>query len=158
VKSRIIIMTIALVLIVFLIGCATVKSKVPGTGTGEATAKKAATEGTVEVLEVKMEKTEINNKDASSNLKVTGKAIYHPAKAGAKSFEDYISGHGIVIHFYDVKGMKLPFKVDIGDYGEDNKPENIKPNEPFPFEAETGTAYIGMDNFTKAVSCKAKAW
>ncbi len=157
-KKRIATMIITSAVLAFLVGCAMLSSKVPGGGAVKGSAKKAFTEGKIEVQEVKMVKTELNNKDASSNLKVTGKAVYHPAKVGAKSFKDYIAEHGIVVHFYDARGMKLPFKVDIGSYGEYGKSENVKPNEPFPFEGETGTGYIGMSNFTKAVSCKAKAW
>jgi hypothetical protein len=156
-KGRIAVIMVTLVVIALLVGCAGTMSKVgvPGTGEAKGKSKKAVTKGKIEVMEVKMEKTDINNKDALSNLKVTGKAIYHQAKVGAKSFEDYISGHGIVIRFYDARGIKLPFKMDIGDYG---KSENVRPNIAFPFEAETGSAYIGMDNFKKAVSCKAEVW
>jgi hypothetical protein len=155
-KSRITTMMATLFTIALLVGCAGAPKV--GVPSAKGAAKEAVTEATVEVLEVKMEKTDIGNPDALDNLKVTGKAIYHPAKVGAQDFKDYIAGHGITIRFYDSKGMKLPFKVDIMDYGEYGKSENVKPNEPFPFEGETGTAYIGMDNFTKAVSCKAEAW
>lgn len=140
----------ALVAIALLVGCASVPT--PGVPSAKKTVKKAATEATVEVLECKMEKTDIGNPDALDNLKVTGKAVYHPAKVGAKSFKDYLVD--VRVEFYDDKGMKLPFRIDALDCGEYGKAENVKPNEPFPFKGETGTAYIGMDNFKKAVSCK----
>jgi len=149
-KIRIATMMAALVAIAVLVGCASVpKVGVPG-AKGEA--KKALTEATVEVLECKMEKTEVDNPDALSNLKVTGKAIYHPAKVGAKAFKDYTLDSKV--EFYDAQGRKLPFHIGMGDCGEYGKAENVVPNEPFPFKGETGAAYIGMDNFTKAVSCK----
>lgn len=149
-KSRIVIMMLTLVVIAFFVSCAGVpKVGLPG---AKGVAKKALTEGKIEVLECKMEKTEVDNPDALSNLKVTGKAIYHPAKVGAKSFKDYMLDSKV--EFYDAQGRKLPFHIGMGDCGEYGKAENVVPNEPFPFKSETGTAYIGMDNFTEAVSCK----
>lgn len=149
-KSKIDVSMVALVSIALLVGCAGVpKIGVPG---AKGVAKKALTEARVEVLECKMDKTELGNKDALDNLKVTGKAIYHPAKVGAKPFKDYLLDTRV--EFYDAKGMKLPFRIDALDCGEYGKADNVIPNEPFPFKGETGTAYIGMDNFTKAVSCK----
>lgn len=149
-KGRSATITVALVAIAFLVGCAGVPKVVVPESKGVA--KKAFTEATVEVLECKMEKTEVDNPDALSNLKVAGKAIYHPAKVGAKAFKDYTLDSKV--EFYDAQGRKLPFHIGMGDCGEYGKAENVVPNEPFPFKSETGTAYIGMDNFTKAVSCK----
>ena len=149
-KSRIVTMMAALVTIAFFVSCAGLpKVGVPG---AKGVAKKALTEGTVEVLECKMAKTEVDNKDALSNLKVTGKAIYHPAKVGNKSFKDYALD--VRVEFYDAQGMKLPFRIDGLDCGLYGKADNVVPNESFPFTGETGTAYIGMDNFKKAASCK----
>lgn len=145
-KGRITVSMVALVAIALLVGCAGVpKPRVTGV------VEKAVTEATVEVLECKMEKTSME-KDALDNLQVTGKAIYHPAKVGAKPFKDYLLD--VRVEFYDAQGRKLPFRIDALDCGEYGKADNVVPNEAFPFKGETGTAYIGMDNFTKAVSCK----
>lgn len=149
-KGKIAATMVALIAIALLVGCAGVPKV--GAPSAKGAAKEEFTEPTVEVLECKMEKVEIDNPDALSNLKVTGKAIYHPAKVGAKDFKDY--GWLIRVEFYDAKGMKLSFRIDGLDCGEYGKASNVVPNEPFPFKGETGTAYISMDNFTKAVSCK----
>jgi len=149
-KRRITTMMVALVAIALLVGCAGMpKPELPG---AKSVAKKAFTEPTFEVLEVKMEKIEIDNKDALSNLQVTGRAVYHPAKVGAKPFKDCMLD--VKVEFYDAQGKKLPFSIKSLECGEYGKEENVRPNESFPFKGETGTAYIGMDNFTKAVSCK----
>ncbi len=149
-KRRIVTMMATLVAIAFFVSCAGLpKVGVPGAKT---VAKKAFTDARVEVLEVKMEKTELGNPNALDNLKVTGKAIYHPAKVGAKPFKDLILNARV--EFYDAQGMKLPVHIDGLDCGLYGKADNVVPNESFPFTGETGTAYIGMDNFKKASSCK----
>ena len=150
-KRKVATTIITLTVLAFLMGCAGLKSKLPGTGTAKSVGKKALTKPTVEVLEVKMEKTSME-KNALDNLVITGKAIYHPAKVGAKAFKDYV--WDTRVEFYDAQGNKLPFHIDGLDCGEYGEAENVKPNKSFPFKGETGTAYIGMDNFTKAVSCK----
>jgi len=148
-KNKIATMMVALVTIVFLVGCAGVpKPGVPGV---KGAAKKAVTEATVEVLEVKMEKTSME-KDAIDNLVITGKAIYHPAKVGAKAFKDYV--WDIRFEVYDEAGNKI-FHLDDADCGEYGKEESVKPNEPFPFTLETGSAYVGYDKFLKAKTIKA---
>ncbi|MEA3475469.1 MAG: hypothetical protein U9R23_03365 [Candidatus Cloacimonadota bacterium] len=146
-KGKIATMMMALVTIALLVGCAGVpKVGLPG---AKGVEKKALTKPTVEVLEVKMEKTSME-KDALDNLVITGKAIYHPAKVGAKAFKDYT--WDISFGVYDAAGNKL-FKVgaDCGEYG---KEENVKPNEPFPFKGETGSAYVGYNKFLKAKTVK----
>jgi len=144
-KIKVTLMVVAIVAIALLVGCAGLpKPEVKGV------VKKAVTEATVEVLEVKMQKTSME-KDALDNLQVTGKAIYHPAKVGAKPFKDYLLD--VRVEFYDAQGRKLPFRIEALDCGEYGKADNVVPNEPFPFKGETGTSYIGMDNFSKAVSC-----
>ena len=151
-KSRIVFILILVILMISVGSCATVTSKIPGTGTVKGAAKDKFMKGSVEVVEVKMEKTEIDDPNSLDNFKVTGTAIYHPAKVDAKSFKD--CSWSIRVEFYDKSGIKLPFKIDCLDCGEYGKEENIKPNVPFPFKGETGTAYIGIDNFKKAASCK----
>ncbi len=130
----------AFVAAAFLTGCAMLSKKVP------SPVEKAATEPTVEVLEVKMEKTSME-KDALDNLVITGTAVYHPPKVGAKAFKDYL--WDIRFGVYDEDGNKL-FHVDGADCGEDGKEENVKPNVPFPFKSITGSAYVGWDKFLKA--------
>jgi len=44
--------------------------------------------------------------------------------------------------------------VDGADCGLYEKAENIKPNEPFPFKAVTGSAYVGYEKFLKAKTIK----
>lgn len=106
------------------------------------TAKKAATEARVEVLEVKMEKetwvSAISGKQ--HGVKVTGKAVYHPAKVGGKPFKDV--GGEFAFGLYDANGLKLPEEVGVRKEhcGEYSKPENVVPNKPFPFEYRTSIA------------------
>jgi len=135
---------IVCVAVVFLTNCATVEKKVP------APVEEALTEPKVEVLEVKVEKTSME-KDALDNLIITGKAIYHPAKISAKAFKDYV--WDIRLGIYDETGNML-FHIDGAECGEYGKEENVKPNEPFPFKAVTGAAYVGWDNFLKAKTAK----
>ena len=142
---------VALFTIALLVGCAGVpKVSKPGLSEAKGVAKKTATEPKVEVLEVKMEKTSME-KDALDNLVITGKAVYRPAKVGAKAFKDYV--WDIRFGVYDVAGNKL-FHVDGADCGLYGKKENVKPNEPFPFKAETGSAYVGYEKFLKAKTVK----
>ena len=145
-EGKITTMMVALVAIALLVGCARVpKREVKGV------AKKAFTQATVEVLECQMEKTSMEE-DAVDNLRVTGKAIYHPAKVGAKPFKDYRVD--VRVEFYDAQGTRLHFRIYALDCGEYGNADNVVPNEPFPFKGETGTAYIGMDDFIQAVSCE----
>jgi len=150
-KSKITKTLVTLGAIALLVGCGGVpKVSKPGLPEAKGVAKKAATEPTVEVLEVKMEKTSME-KDALDNLVITGKAVYHPAKVGAKAFKDYL--WDIRFGVYDEAGNKL-FHVDGAECGLDGKEENVKPNEPFPFKAETGSAYVGYEKFLKAKTVK----
>ena len=147
-KARTTTVLLALVAVALFVGCAGVpKIGVPG---AKVSAKKALTKPRVEVLEVKMEKTSME-KDALDNLVITGKAVYRPAKVGAKAFKDYL--WDIRFGIYDAAGNKL-FHVSGADCGEYGKPENVKANEPFPFKTETGSAYVGWDKFIKAKTVK----
>lgn len=143
-KSKIAVPMVALVATALLVGCAGVPNVVKTTG------EKAFAEPTVEVLEVKMEKTSME-KDAVDNLVITGKAVYHPAKVGAKAFKDYL--WDISFGVYDEVGNKV-FNVNGADCGEYGKEENVKPGEPFPFKQETGSAYVGWEKFLKAKTVK----
>ena len=145
-KKRFAIMGVALVLIVFLISCATVKSKIPGTETGKTAAKKTFTEPTVEVLEVKIEKVtwESSFSGKMYGVKVTGKAVYHSPKVGAKSFVEATKGKEFVFDLYDANGMKLPVQVTFnaqeGKCGPNGMPENVVPGQTFTFERRSGIA------------------
>lgn len=150
-KRRIAVSMIALATIVFLASCGGLPTKGSIMGGAKHGAKKALTKPTVEILEVKMEKGTLNA-EGYGELKVVGKAVYHPAKVGAKAFKDYM--WDTKVEFYDAQGNKLPFDIHGLDYGKYGKAENVKPNEPFPFTGETSTDYIGKDNFLKASSCK----
>ncbi len=149
-KNKIAATMVAVVVIAMLSGCASLPT--PGLPGTKSVAKKALTEPKVEVLECKMEKTSMD-KEAGDNLKITGKAIYHPVKVGAKDFKDY--SWDIRFEFYDEAGNKL-FHVDGADCGENGKAENVKPNVSFPFKVETGSAYVGYDKFVKAKTVKIK--
>ena len=150
-KDKIAVTMVALVAIALLVGCAGVpKVSKPGLPEAKGVAKKAVTEPTVEVLEVKMEKTSME-KDAFDNLVITGKAVYRPAKIGTKAFKDYV--WDIRFGVYDEAGNKL-FHVDGAECGLYGKEENVKPNEPFPFKSETGSAYVGYEKFLKAKTVK----
>ena len=154
-KSRIAFVLILAILMISLSSCATVTSKIPGTGDVKSVAKDKFTEGGIELVDFKMDKG-IPNEDGWAELKVTGTAIYHPAKVGPKSFEDfYYGGHGITFYLYDAKGIKLPGKLEV-EYGEYGKWENIKANVPFPFNGETTTDYIKKEIFNKISSIKPK--
>lgn len=136
-KGRIATMMVALVTIALLVGCAGVPK--PGI---KGVAEKAVTEATVEVLEVNVEKVtwESSLMGKMYGVKVTGKAVYHPAKVGAKPFVEAAQGKEFVFALYDAKGLKLPVEVtfDKGVCGEYGKPENVVANEPFPFEKREG--------------------
>ncbi|MGC9365389.1 MAG: hypothetical protein ACP5FZ_12595, partial [Fidelibacterota bacterium] len=75
-------------------------------------------------------------------VKVTGKAVYHPAKVGAKPFVEAARGKEFVFALYDAQGLKLPVEVTFGKgaCGEYGKPENVVANQPFPFEKRVGIA------------------
>ena len=135
---------------IFFIGCANLPvPAVPGAPSAKSMVKKAVTEGTVEVLDVTMVK---EGEEGNETLTVTGNAIYHPAKVGAKDFKEYIVD--VRIEFYDAQGKVLPFTLTSIDFGEYGKSANVLPNEPFPFKGETWPPYMGEENFKKAVSCK----
>lgn len=135
-----------------LLGCAKLPiPAVPGTGDAKSVVKKAATVGTVEVLDVAMEKSMDGDQGI---IKVTGSAIYHPAKVGAKAFKDY--GWAVKVSFYDDQGKELPFSIGWLEYGDYWKSENVIAEEPFPFKGETSTPVMTghMDTYNKASSCK----
>ena len=141
--------------------CATPKAnaQIAGAASSEAKsfAKKALTEGKVEIIDCKMEKT--TDKEGVGTIKVTGTAIYTPAKFRKKSFSDITAGKWIArANFYDAKGMKLKCHLDISDYGENNQIENVKYKKPFPFNGETTSDYIGKENFEKADYCVIKGY
>ena len=141
--------------------CAAPKANAQASGAAASEAKKLAkkalTEGKVEIIDCKMEKT--IDKDGVGTIKVTGTAIYTPAKFKKKSFDDITCGYwSATANFYDAKGMKLKCHLDIGDYGENNQIENVKYKKPFPFYGETTSDYIGKENFEKADYCVIKGY
>lgn len=139
-KIRVTTILTALLTIIFLVSCASMPLAPSPTSLVKTAAKKAFLEPTMEVLEIKMEKT-------NDELKVTGMAIYHPADVDGKEFNDYM--WDVKVEFYDAQGKTLPYSMKSLDYG-----ANVVPNEPFPFMGEIGSAYMGEDVFAKAVSCK----
>lgn len=141
-RTKIIEMVTILFTIAFLVGCAGVPK--PGLSEAKGVAKEALTKPTVEVLEVKMEKT-------SDKIVITGKAIYRPAKVGAKAFKDYM--WNIRFDVYDEAGIKL-FHVDGAECGEYEDEADVKPNEPSPFKHEREPHYFGQEKFLKAKTVK----
>ena len=132
---------IVCVAVVFLTNCATVGKKVP------APLEEALTEPKVEVLEVKVEKVTWISQvwgEKVYGVNITGKAIYHPAKVGGKSFVEATKGKEFYFDFYDSQGLKLPLQVSFnaqeGKCGPNGMPENVVPGEPFTFEKRAGIA------------------
>ncbi|MCK4530964.1 MAG: hypothetical protein KAU44_07275 [Candidatus Marinimicrobia bacterium] len=144
-KTRTLTLLAAVFAILFLFSCAAMPALPSATTVVKKAVKKAFLEPTMEVLEIKLEKT-------TDELTVTGMAIYHPADVDGKEFNDYM--WDVKVEFYDAQGKKLPYSMKSLEYGEYNKSANVLPNEPFPFMGEIGSAYMGEDVFTKAVSCK----
>ncbi len=152
-KSRIAFVLILVILMISVSSCATVTSKIPGTGDVKGTAKDKFMDGGIEIVDYKMDKG-IPNEDGWAEIKVTGTAIYHPAKVGAKSFEDFMgNSHGIKFYFYSATGTKLPSVLHV-ECGENGKWENVKANVEFPFKGELSNDYIGKDNFLKISTVK----
>ncbi len=138
--SKVVTILVALATIVFFVGCSALHVPgVPGMPGAKSVAKKAVTEGNVEVLDVNVEKV---TGPTSYGVKITGNAVYHPAKVSAKSFKKAGNQY---FHFdlYDAKGLKLPVSVSFSKHacGEFRQPENIVADKPFPFEHKENIAW-----------------
>lgn len=132
---------------------------VPDVYDAKSLAKKALKEGKVEIIECKMEK--ITNKDGKKIIKITGTALYKPAKIGKKPLKDM--GFGLRAYLYDVNGMKLKKSVGLSEYGENNQPENVKYKTPFPIILERGIGTFDSqeywdEQFDKADYCVIRGW
>jgi|AntAceMinimDraft_16_1070373.scaffolds.fasta_scaffold58586_2 hypothetical protein len=126
-------------------------------GDAKTMAKKALKEGKIEIIDCKMEK--VTDKGGTGIIKVTGTAKYTPGKLKKKPFKDiYGVSCSVSAQFYDAKGMKLPFHLDIGECGENNQEENVEYKKPFPFQGEITTDYIKKEDFVKANYCVIKGW
>ncbi|MCK4353072.1 hypothetical protein KAW65_06680 [candidate division WOR-3 bacterium] len=138
--------------VLMLSGCAGIpKVEVPG---AKKVVKKAVAEATVEVLEVKMEKIAEGASEEYGTIKITGKAVYHPAKVGGKAFKDMASDPRF--NLLDAAGRKVQtFNVplDCGEYG---KAENVVAGEPFPFEGEN--SMVKKANWLIIESVKLNEW
>jgi hypothetical protein len=148
-KGKIATMMVALVAIAFLCGCAGVPK--PGV---KGVAKKAATEARVEVLESEMEKIAKGLGEGYSTIKITGKAVYRPAKVGAKPFKDLT--YLVSFDLLDAAGRKVTKLEGIPACGEYGQKENVVPNEPFPFVLEE--SMIKTDQWAVITSHKFVAW
>ena len=95
------------------------------------------TEGTVVVLESKMEKTEGHDFSDKKGIIISGKAKYIPAKINPVAFEDF--GGEFQFILLDADGNKVRLlrsgwcSTKMGKYGEKS---NVEPNEPFQFTVE----------------------
>lgn len=148
-KGRITTLMVTMVAIGLLIGCA------PNVPSVKHAAKKAVTKATVEVLEVKMEKKGDFDKEMGVGyIKISGKAVYHPAEVGAKPFKDL--SYTVRFELLDDAGRVLEKADGIPDCGEYGKAENVVPNEPFPFVMEV--PIYKEDIWGKIKSAKFHSW
>lgn len=149
----------ALILAVFFIDCSTVK--IPTQGDLGRKARRAAkaelTEGTVEVLESTMEKTEGYDFSDDKGIIITGKAKYIPAKVKPEPFEDF-DGE-FQFNLLDANGNKVRTfysggtSTEMGEYG--NR-ENVEPNKPFPFKIES--KQIDLEDWEKIAAHEFIRW
>lgn len=109
--------------------------------------------GKIEVTESAMEKGDFNEDAEVGYLKITGTAVYTPAKFGKKKFNkiQYIAEFNI----YDSAGIKLTKVSGIPECGENNQEENVKYKKPFPFEMEV---LVQPDIYLRANSHKLRVW
>lgn len=148
-----------LVLTLFFISCST--AKIPGKGAlagkAKSTAKAELTEGTVEVLESAMEKTEGYDFSEDKGIIITGTAKYIPAKVNPEPFEDFNGDFRFILLDQNGNQVRTFYVSSIAaECGVNGKKENVKPNEAFPFKLEKKD--IDPDDWEKTVDHEFKEW
>ncbi|MFO8066107.1 MAG: hypothetical protein R6U11_00860 [Bacteroidales bacterium] len=150
---------VAFIATIFITSCSMLNKPTSGdlARKGEDKAKEESTEGTVEVIESEMEKTEGYDFSDKKGIIISGKAKYIPAKVNAKPFEDFDGEFRFIL--LDGNGNKLrTFYVStIGaEMGKNGEPENVEPNEPFSFKLEKND--IDPEDWEKVEGHEFKEW
>lgn len=125
---------------IFIASCSMLNKPTAGgiADKAEDNAKEELTEGTVVIIDSKMEKNEgYDFSDDKKGIIISGTAKYIPAKVNPEPFEDFDGDFRFIL--LDGNGLKVrTFYVSTiaAEMGENGVPENVKPNEPFPFKLE----------------------
>lgn len=150
----------AFLTIVFISSCSMFRMPTVGGVAGKAVdkAEDKLTEGTVEVIESSMEKTEgYTFSEDKMGIIISGTAKYIPAKVGAVPFEE-LDGE-FSFNLLDANGNKVRtfnsfhYHAEMGKNGE---PENVEPNEPFPFKLEGKS--IALEDWKKIEDHEFQEW
>lgn len=132
-KGRLLVVVVAVLAIALLVSCGAVKSRLPGPLTEAQTAVGDVEGARVELLESKMGEAEPCWGGVCP--KITGTARYIPAKVAPKPFSE-LGCPQIEVEFLDGLGRKVTQVGGWTECGEYDEPENIVPNEPFPFHCD----------------------
>ena len=163
-KNRTVLKGIIPFVVVLIFACVVPKAKaqiveeVAGEVVYDAKAyiKKALTEGKVDVISCKMEKS--TDAEGVGKIIITGTALYTTAKLRKKAFKD-LPGFGLKAYFYSENGMKLKGHLPIFEFGIENQPVNVQAKKPFPFRSEGDAGgYFDQNLFDKAAYCIIRGW
>ncbi len=121
--------------------------------TAKEMAKRYLTYGKVEVVESNMEKIE-GASDEYGGIKITGKAIYTPAKIEKKPFKDL--NYTVRFDLFDDAGKKVMSIDGIPECGENGQEENVEYKKEFPFVFEY--TLIPLDKYRRITSHKFVVW
>ncbi len=149
----------AFIAIIFITSCSMVEIPVKGDLAREAKSKAKAevTEGTVEVLESEMEKTEGYDFSEKKGIIITGTAKYIPAKVNPVPFEDFDGEFRFILLDEDGNQVRTFYVSSFGaECGLHGNKENVKPNEAFPFKLESNQ--IDPEDWNKIEDHEFKEW
>lgn len=136
-KGKVVTVVVAVLAIALLVSCGTVKSRLPGPLT-EAERAVGDVEGArVELLESSLgEGLGPGGYHGYSGVlfEISGTARYIPAKVAPRPFTE-LGCPTISVDLLDALGRKVTEVHGRTTCGEYDEPENVVPNEPFPFHA-----------------------
>lgn len=150
---------LAIVATIFISSCSML-NKPTAIGVADKVEDKAEdelTEGTVVVIDSKMEKNDGYDFSDKKGIIISGTAKYIPAKVNPKPFDDFYGEFRFIL--LDSNGNRVRtfyisnFEAEMGENGE---PENVEPNESFHFKLEKMD--INLDDWNKTEDHKFNKW
>ncbi len=109
--------------------------------------------GKIEVVESQMEKIE-GLSDEYGGVRITGTAIYTPARMGKTPFKDLVQS--VRFDLLTEAGIKVRSVSGFAKCGEHGQEENIEYDEEFPFVFEE--RMVPLDGFNRIADHKLDVW